>query len=147
MDATKSLPPAIERILGRSPERDGPEHEPEDPAVRDAYGEVRAPKSRGREALMLDVRKANGQCHGMSYAYLVRIDFDPGDMLKLHFADAVVQVGGRGLRPLYQRLLEHRVEAIQEGTEAEEGLKPEDASHIDRIQLITQTEAEHEHES
>ncbi|MCW5631891.1 MAG: hypothetical protein KIT17_01010 [Rubrivivax sp.] len=145
MQDTKPLPPAIERILSRAQQQ--PEEEPTDAEVREAYGEVRAPKTRGREALMLDVRKANGECHGLSYAYLMRVDFDPGDMLKLHFADATVQVGGRRLQALYRRLLEHRVEAIQEGTDAEEGLKPEDAAHIDRIELITPTEAEHDDQS
>lgn len=129
----------VERIRKRDvapvPEPDGNEQD-----VSDAYGEVRAPRSRGREALMLDVRKANGACYGMSYAYLTRIDFEPGDMLKLHFADAVLQVGGRQLGELYRRLLEHRVDMIQEGTEADEALKPDDASHIDRIQLFAQTE-------
>jgi hypothetical protein len=145
MDATKPLPSAIERILGRAQANNEPEA-PDDPDVREAFGEVRAPRSRGREALMLDVRRANGQCHGMTYAYLIRVDYEPGDLLKLHFADAVVQIGGRRLEALY-RLLEHRVDAIQEGTDAEEGLKAEDASHIDRIELITAKEAEHEYES
>ncbi len=129
----------VERIRKRdvalAPEPDGEEQD-----GSDAYGEVRAPRSRGREALMLDVRKANGACYGMSYAYLTRIDFEPGDMLKLHFADAVLQVGGRQLGELYRRLLEHRVDMIQEGTEADEALKPDDASHIDRIQLFAQME-------
>lgn len=144
MQGTKPLPAAIERILGRTQQPGEDEEEADDGEVREAYGEVRAPKARGREALMLDVRRADGQCHGMSYSYLMRVDFEPGDLLKLHFAEAVVQVGGRRLQPLYRRLLEHRVEAIQEGTEAEEGLKPEDAPHIDRIQLITRTEADHD---
>ena len=132
----------IDRILGKG----GPRHEPEieEAHIRNAFDEVRAPKTRGREALMLDVRKADGQCHGMTYAYLMRVDFEPGDRLRLHFADAVVQIGGRRLQSLYRRLLEHRVDAIQEGTEAEEGLKPDEAAHIDRIQLITPTEAEHD---
>lgn len=142
MDATKPKPSAVDRIMARS----GLRHEPEvdDGDVRNAFDEVRAPKSRGREGIMLDVRKADGQCHGMSYAYLTRIDFEPGDRMKLHFAGQVVQMEGRRLKGLYRRLLEHRVEAIQEGTEAEDGLKPEDVAHIDRLELISDKEADHD---
>lgn len=131
----------VERILGTASTRRAPSDS--DPEAK-SFEEMRMPRSRGREALMLDVRRASGQCHGMPYAYLTRIDFDPGDMLKLHFAGDVVQVGGRRLKDLYLRLLEHRVEAIQEGTEAEEGLKPDEAAHIDRIELFTSTEARHD---
>lgn len=148
MQDTKALPPAIERILNRAQQAQHGDTEAsaEEADVRGAFGEVRAPRAQGREALMLDVRRVDGQCHGLSYAYLMRVDYEPGDRLKLHFADAVVQVGGRRLQPLYRRLLEHRVEAIQEGTEAEEGLKPEDAPHIDRIELFDRMEADDEYQ-
>lgn len=132
----------LDRILNRSP-RSEPEVEASD--VRNAFDEVRAPRTRGREGIMLDVRKANGQSHAMSYAYLIRVDFEPGDRLRLHFAADVILVEGRRLGGLYRRLIEHRVDAIQEGTEAEDGLKPEDAAHIDRLDLISNAEARHDH--
>lgn len=141
MDARRA-PSAVDRLLGKT----HPRHEPEVEAggIRDAFDEDAIPKSRGRAAIMLDLRKANGQCYGMSYAYLTRIEFDPGDRMKLHFAGEVVQIQGRRLRPLYQRLLEHRVHAIQEGTDAEEGLKPDEATHIERLDIIKQKEANHD---
>lgn len=140
MPDVKRSASAVERILGR------PRLEPEveDAGIREAFDEVRAPRSSGRESIMLDVRRADGQCCGLSYAYLVRIDFEPGDRMKLHFADTVVQFEGRRLAGLYARLLEHRVQAIQEGTESEEGLKPEDAPHIDRLMVISRKEADHD---
>ena len=140
---TKPQPSVVDRILNRG----APRHEPEveDADLRSAFEGDDVPKSRGRAGIMLDVRKADGQCHGMSYAYLTHIDFDPGDRLKLHFAGGkVVQIQGRGLKDLYQRLLDHRVRAVQEGTDSEDGLKPEDAAHIDRIELITRKEADHD---
>lgn len=145
MADVKALPTAIERILGRGAQR--PEPADEDVDIPEAFAEVRAPRYRGREALMLDVRRADGACFGMSYAYLIRIDFEPGDRLRLVFADGVVQVGGRRLRDLYRRLLEHRVDAIQEGTVAEEGLKAEEEPHIDHIQLFTRSEDRYDHEA
>jgi hypothetical protein len=139
---SKRVPSPVERILGKG----APRHEPEveDAGLRDAFEDESTPKSRGRAAIMLDLRKADGQRHAMSYAYLTRIDYDPGDRMKLHFAGEVVQIQGRRLRPLYQRLLEHRVHAIQEGTDAEEGLKPDEATHIERLEIIKQKEADHD---
>lgn len=142
MSDIRTMPSMVERVARR--QRPELEPEVEDRNATDAYGEVRAPRARGREALMIDVRKADGSCYGMSYAYLGRIDFTPGDIVRLHFTDAVVQVGGKQLKALYKRLLEHRVEAIQEGTEAEEGLKPDEAPHIDRIEVFAPSEADYE---
>ncbi len=142
MSDIRTKPSMVERIARR--QRPELEPEVEDRDAMDAYGEVRAPRTRGREALMIDVRKADGSCFGMSYAYMTHVDFTPGDMLRLHFSPATVQVGGRQLKPLYKRLLEHRVEAIQEGTEAEEGLKPEEAPHIDRIDIFNTSEDDYE---
>jgi hypothetical protein len=136
---------AVERLLGKTAPRHEPEVEQANDGIRDAFdADDTLPTARGRSAVMLDCRKANGQRHAMSYAYLTQIDFEPGDRLKLHFAGQVVQIGGRRLRPLYQRLLEHRVHAIQEGTDAEEGLKPDDAPHIERLEIIKQKEADHD---
>lgn len=138
---TKPRSHAVEAILGRPRPRLEPEAE-----AREAFDEARAPRSRGRESLMLDVRRADGQRHALSYAYLMRVDFEPGDRLRLRFGEAVVRVEGRRLGDLYRRLLEHRVEGIQEGTEAEGGLKPDQAPHIDRVEVITREEADHDSE-
>jgi len=128
---------AVNRILNKPPL-----HEPEvgGEPFRDAFEEVRAPKVRGREGITLNVRLADGRCEGFSYAYLVRVKYVPGDTLKLQFVQTEIVIEGRRLAPLYLRLLDHRVEAVQEGTDTEEGLKPDDASHIDTISIIDSEE-------
>ena len=137
---SKRAPSAVERLLGKSP----PRHEPEVEGIRDSFDDEAMPTARGRAAVMLDLRKANGDRHAMSYAYLMQIDYEPGDRMKLHFARQVVQIEGRRLKPLYQRLLDHRVHAIQEGSDTEEGLKPDEAPHINRLEIIKQREADHD---
>ena len=114
-----------------------PRHEPEtqERQVRDSYEELRAPKVRGRESITLEVRLANGRCFGFSYAYFVGTEFIPGDAITVQFAESKVLITGRRLRDLFTRLNDHRVEAVQEGTETEEGLKPDDAAHIDEIKI------------
>ncbi len=129
---------AVERFLGNVK----PRHEPEteQAQIRDAFEEVRAPKTRGREGITLDVRLADGRCSGFSYAYLIRADYVPGDTVCLHFAGSDIVIEGRRLSGLYRRLLDHRVEAVQQGTESEEGLKPDDAAHIDDIKIYNKEE-------
>jgi hypothetical protein len=124
---------AVERFLGNS----APRHEPEteEAEVRDAYDGLRTPKSRGRAHITLDVRLKDGNRSGFSFAYLLRTDYVPGDTIRLHFAQAEIVIEGRRLSGLYSRLIEHRVEVIQEGTETEEGLKADDAAHIERITI------------
>lgn len=141
MDEVKDRHPAVERILQQAREMD---REPEGPELRDAFDEVRNPKRHSRQAILLDVRKTDGQRIALSYSLLSRVHFEPGDRMKIHFGSDVVQLQGRQLEKLYVRLLEHRVEAIHEGTEWELDGKPDDATHIDRIELITATEADHD---
>jgi hypothetical protein len=79
------------------------------------------------------VRFATGDVESFNYAYLTRISYKPGDSLRLQFGGYVIQVEGKRLNRLRDSVSEHRARYIQEGTDAEEGLKPEDAAHIDSI--------------
>ena len=98
--------------------------------VRVAFQEGR---TRSRDSVMLDVRFATGDVESFNYAYLTRISYKPGDSLRLQFGGYVIQVEGKRLSRLRDSVSEHRARYIQEGTDAEEGLKPEDAAHIDSI--------------
>ena len=110
-----------------------PRHEPEVQEALDAYKDARAYV---REALMLDIRLANGEIEGFDYASLRRVRYIPGDMLMLMFGDVTVTVEGRNLMQIRDAISEHRRRFIQEGTEAEGALNPEDAGHIERIVII-----------
>ena len=110
---------------------------------RKAYEEGLVSRTRSREAMCLDVRLKDGTMGGGPYAFLSWVEFTPGDKLVLHFPGRKVRIEGKNLRDLYARLLDHRVMAIQEGTEAEEGLKPDEAAHIDHIEVETEEEKEH----
>ena len=100
--------------------------------VREAFQEGR---TRSRDSVMLDVRFATGDVESFNYAYLTRISYKPGDSLRLQFGGYVIQVEGKRLSRLRDSVSEHRARYIQEGTDAEEGLKPEDAAHIDSIRI------------
>jgi hypothetical protein len=98
----------------------------------DAYKEARA---RSREALMLDVRFTDGMVVSFDYSHLAKSRFLPDGKIVLRFGRDEVTAEGKNLPRLYSAITEHRARFIQEGTDAEEGLKPEDAAHIDKIAI------------
>jgi hypothetical protein len=109
-----------------------PRHDSEEEEAMDAYQEARA---RSREALMLDVRLTDGTVVSFDYAHLAKSRFRPDGRIVLCFGRDEVTAEGKNLLRLYNAITEHRMRFIKEGTEAEEGLKPEDAAHIDRIEI------------
>ena len=117
----------LDRLGGKPPR----ETEGDDSAVRESFA-----GSRNREDdLMLDVRLKDGSRCALPYGTLMKMDFNPADELKLSFAASTVVIVGRRLLALYELLKRHRARFVQEGTVAEEGLKPEEAAHIDSIHL------------
>jgi hypothetical protein len=107
--------------------------EPEADGQEDAFQEAR---SKSREALMLDVRRHDGTIVSLPYAILRRVTHQPTGVIILRFGSDTVTAEGRNLHRLRDALAEHRARFIQEGTEAEEGGKPEDAAHIERIEIV-----------
>ena len=115
----------LERLGGRSTS----DKADEDDSVRESFG-----GNRNREDdLMLDVRLKDGSRCALAYGTLMKVFFSPSDQLKLAFASSTVVIEGRRLLALYDLLRRHRARFVQEGTVSEEGLKPEDAAHIDNI--------------
>jgi hypothetical protein len=127
LSETKHKPSLIvQKILQK------PRHEPEVEEARESFQEARA---RSRESIMIDVKLANGSIESFNYAYLTRAKYLPADTIVLRFGKDLVTIEGRNLSRLRDALTEHRARFIQEGTEAEEGLKPQDTAHIERISI------------
>jgi hypothetical protein len=102
---------------------------------REAYDEARV---RSRDSLMLEFRFANGRRAGFSYVGLTETDFEPGEeseTITLRFGDANVVVNGQAMLGLYEKLLDQRARYIQEGTEGEEGSRPQDDPYVERIEI------------
>ena len=118
-------------VLDRLGGKPAAEKDDQDSSVRESFG-----GSRHRDDdLMLDVRLKDGSRCALPYGTLLKVDFSPLDRLKLAFASSTVVIEGRKLLALYELLKRHRARFVQEGTVAEDGLKPEDATHIDSIHL------------
>ncbi|MCA2968479.1 MAG: hypothetical protein INH43_08190 [Acidobacteriaceae bacterium] len=133
-DPPKRAGAVLERLGGRS----SSDKADEDDSVRESFA-----GNRNREDdLMLDVRFKDGTRCALAYGTLMKIFFSPADQLKLAFASGIVVIEGRRLITLYDLLRRHRARYVQEGTLAEEGLKPEDSAHIDHIHFENPEEDE-----
>lgn len=119
---------AGEKILQHT----APRHEPEVEEARESHQNARA---RSREAVMLDVKMSDGSIESFPYAWLGHVRYEPGDTLILRFGGKDINIEGRNLSRLREIISEHRMRFVQEGTDGEEGLKPEDAAHIDSIEI------------
>jgi hypothetical protein len=109
------------------------QEEAENDDTLEAFKEAR---SKSREALMLDVRLTDGTIVSFPYAALSRVTYQPTGVIVLRFGGDTVTAEGRNLHRLRDALAEHRARFIQQGTDAEEEAKPEDAAHIERIQIL-----------
>jgi hypothetical protein len=91
---------------------------------------------------MLDLVMRDGSVESFGYAYLSRVTFDPRGRLVLYFGEDVVVIEGRNLADIRQKVRRHKVSGIYEGIEAEEALKPESATYVDRIYMSSVKEEE-----
>ena len=80
---------------------------------------------RGRDrAIMLELRKKNGNIVAVGYSWLERVEFDPSEGITLHVGGQRIRIKGRNLngevRPnvrLFQGITRHKVPFIQEADE------------------------------
>jgi hypothetical protein len=128
----KARSSVVQKILQK------PRHEPETEEARESLKEARP----AIPTPMLDVAFRDGRIRSFNYAYLREVDFEPGDIITLKFSDGItVTIEGRNLARHRQQIRLHRADEIQEGSESEEALVPEDAPHISRI-TITEGDGE-----
>jgi len=110
-----------------------PRQEPDEDEARDAYDKAHAIS---RETLMLEVRLANGDTVSWPYSSLRKLKYSGKGVIELRFDGDVVIAEGRNMQRLKNAINEHQQRFLQEGTEIERGLKPEDAAHIERISIM-----------
>ena len=86
------------------------------------FGFLRGTRDR---ALMLELRKKDGNIYAVGYAWLERVEFDPSIGIILYVGSQRIQIKGRNLnaeiRPnvrLFQGITRHRVPWIQEADNA-----------------------------
>ena len=78
------------------------------------YGKLRGAR---QVAFMLELRLANGDGEAFDYGLLGRVRFDPSAGLTLHFANGVVTLAGKNLRPVFEAALTRRLTWVREANE------------------------------
>jgi hypothetical protein len=104
-----------------------------------AFGWLRGSRER---AVMLEVRRKNGNISAFPYVWLERADFDPSDGITLKCANQTGRLAGRNLnaevRPqlrLYDGLVRHRVPGLQEADEPSLMEAAEGVTVIESVEL------------
>ncbi len=115
----------LDRYTGRNPRQDAEGDRLADAEALDdlvSFGWLRGMRDR---AIMLELRKKDGNILAVGYGWLERAEFDPSEGITLHLgAGRTIRIRGRNLnaeiRPsikLFEGITRHRVSFIQEAGE------------------------------
>ena len=95
----------------------------DEPEIADDLGAFGWLRGRDR-AIMLELRKKNGNVLAIGYGWLERVEFDPSEGIMLHVVGQKIHIRGRNLNgearpnvPLFQGIARHKVPWIQEADE------------------------------
>jgi hypothetical protein len=111
----------LKKYADQAADQSGERARPEDIEVTDdlgSFGWMRGVRDR---AVMLELRKKDGNIMAIGYAWLEKIEFDPSDGITLHTAGHPIKIRGRNLNTdlgnnvrLFEAMTRHRVSWIQE---------------------------------
>jgi hypothetical protein len=111
----------------------------DDPAADD-HGYFGVLRGVGDRAVMLELRRRNGNILAVAYSWIERVEFDPSDGIKLFACGWEISISGRSLneevRPnlrLFESITQHRVPWLREADEDEVMQTPESAIIIEEI--------------
>lgn len=103
-----------------------------------SFGWLRGMRDR---AVMLELRKKDGNITAVGYAWLERVDYDPSVGITLHMVGKTIVIKGRHLNGnlrssarLFEGITRHRVPWVQEADGPQTMQANEDATIVERIQ-------------
>jgi hypothetical protein len=67
-----------------------------------------------QQKVMLELRFKDGNAKALAYSYLVSIDYDPSQGIRMDFSGYEVRIVGRNLNPLFAGLVAQRVAVVNE---------------------------------
>jgi len=91
-------------------------------------------KQTGFQALMLDIKFANGNFQALPYSFITKITFNPSIAIEIFTTEEKCKIEGRNLIQIYNQLLKHRVTFIKE-TESEFDDTEESECYIEKISI------------
>jgi hypothetical protein len=130
----------LQKYTGKSGEKFSESGATDEPEIADDLGAFGWLRGRDR-AIMLELRKKNGNILAIGYSWLERVEFDPSEGITLHVVGQTIRIKGRNLngeaRPnvrLFQGITRHKVPWIQEADEPAELQADKSATVIERIE-------------
>ncbi len=113
----------LQKYTGKSGDQSISSAATDEPEIADDCGAFGWLHGRDR-AIMLELRKKNGNIVAVGYSWLERVEFDPSEGITLHLASQKIRIRGRNLngeiRPnvrLFQGITRHKVPWIHEADE------------------------------
>lgn len=91
-------------------------------------------RQNNRRVVMLDLRLKGGKFFSLNYSYIIKIKFDPSEILEIFGADVHIAIRGRNLIELYNQLNRHKVVYIQESISGND-LTPEKELFVKEISV------------
>ncbi len=125
---------ALDKILNLPPAGEKDEAGEAELESRPAFGLLLG----RRQAVMLDVRHADGNCRAFAFAYLMDVAFNPSHGIVLHFSTHTVTLEGWNLHRVYHALVRHAVAYVQENGHALDAA--DDEPCIERIAVTLRAE-------
>jgi len=114
----------LQKFAAKAGERAGAVATPDEPDIADDLGAFGWLRGMHERAVMLELRKTNGNILAVGYGWLERADFNPSEGITLHVVGRQIRIRGRNLnaevRPLvrlFQGITRHRVPWVQEVNE------------------------------
>ncbi len=128
IDALPSSVLSFSKLVRKEPADSGEEKE--------GAGNYREARARAREAPMLDVVFTDGRIESFDYSLPRRVTYLPEGKLIVRFGGDTISAVGSNLGRVREQIVEGRRRFIRVGTEAEDGINPEDAPHIESIEIM-----------
>ncbi len=104
----------------------------------DSFGWLRGIRDR---AVMLELRKKNGNILALGYGWMERVEFDPSEGITLHVVGQKIRLRGRNLntevRPLvrlFEGIVRHRIAWVREASHVDSIASQEGACVIESIE-------------
>jgi hypothetical protein len=114
---------------------------PEEEQLASDYGCFGWLRGSRERAVMLELRKKNGNILAVGYGWLERADYNPSEGITLHVSGRRIRITGRNLNGggqssmrLFEGITRHRVSWMQEAGEPEQMDAISDAPIIDAIE-------------
>jgi hypothetical protein len=101
----------------------------------DAFSVISADR---QHKLMVEFRLKSNNARAFAYSYLVTIDFNPSDGIRMDFSGYEVKITGRNLHPLFAGLCAQRVAVVNEIDDLHaEATLAQDAPVVTRIEITS----------